>query len=171
MEIKILLEDKELQAALGGLVAAGQDFSPATRAIAEHLKRVTEDAFANERDPATGEAWTPLSDVTRRRREKSGHVGASGAKKLQVTRSLLDSITADHDESAAVVGTNLVYAATQHFGARRGEFGRGGFKTRKGSFPIPWGDIPPRPFFGLGATDEQAVSDILQDHIERAFRA
>ncbi len=171
MEIRIELEDKELRAALGRLVTAGQDFSPATKVIAAHLLRITEDAFERQRDPGTGQAWAPLSDVTRRRREKSGHVGVGGAKKLQVTGSLLDSIGADYDDSAAVVGTNLIYATTQHFGAKQGEFGRGGFKTRKGSVPIPWGDIPPRPFFGLSAADEQAVSDILRDHIDRAFRA
>lgn len=171
MEIRVELKDAELRAALGRLVTAGQDFSPATKKIAAHLLQITNDAFERERDPETGQAWAPLSDVTRRRRERSGHVGVGGAKKLQVTRNLLDSIIADYDESTAVVGTNLKYATTQHFGAKRGEFGRGGFKTRKGGFPIPWGDIPPRPFFGLNATDEQAVSDILRDHIERAFRA
>ena len=164
MEIRVEFKAKELRAALGRLVTAAHDFSPATKEIAAFLLRTTEDAFERERDPATGQAWAPLSDVTRRRREKSGHVGSGGAKKLQVTRSLLDSIIADYDDSAAVVGTNLKYATTQHFGAKRGEF-------RSGRRTIPWGDIPPRPFFGLSENDEQAVSDILRDHIERAIRA
>lgn len=168
MEIRVEFKAKELRAALGRLVTAAHDFSPATKEIAAFLLRTTEDAFERERDPADGQAWAPLSDVTRRRREKSGHVGVGGAKKLQVTRNLLDSIIADYDDSTAVVGTNLKYATTQHFGAKRGEFGRA---QRKGSFPIPWGDIPPRPFFGLSATGEKAVSDILRDHIERAIRA
>lgn len=171
MEIRIELRDRDLRRALAHLVVAGEDLSPATREIAGFLMSITEDAFERERDPATGEAWAPLSEVTLRRREKSRHVGAGGARKLQVSGSLLDSIIADYDDSTAVVGTNLRYATTQHFGPRRGEFGRGAFAAGKGSFPIPWGDIPPRPFFGLNATDEQAVIDILQDHLERAFRA
>ena len=169
MNIRIELRDKELRAALGRLVAAGEDLSPATRAVASHLERVTRDAFSSEQDPATGEAWAPLSEVTQRQREKSGHVGGGGAKKLQRSRNLLNSILADYDAKTAVVGTNLDYATTQHFGASKGEFGRGNFKTKSGSFPIPWGDIPARPFFGVSPGDERAITDIIADHIASAW--
>lgn len=165
MNIRVEIQDQELRYALRRLVAFGEDLSPATGAVAAYLLRVTEDAFEQERDPATGEAWAPLSEVTLRQREKSGHVGSGGAKKLQVSRNLLDSIVADFDASTAVVGTNLKYATTQQFGAERGKFGRGEFKTKKGSFPIPWGDIPPRPFLGVSPDDERAITDIISDHV------
>lgn len=137
--------------------------------ISAFLLSVTEDAFESERDPATGEAWAPLSEVTLKQRERSGHVGAGGARKLQRSRNLLGSILADVDESTAVVGTNLIYATTQHFGAKRGEFGRGNFKTKAGSFPIPWGDIPARPFFGVAPAHEQHIVDLISDHIASSW--
>ena len=165
MDIRIEFRDRELRAALSRLVAAGDDLSPATRAVADHLKKVTERAFDSESDPATGEPWADLSDVTKQRRGQSGRVGAKGAKKLSADGDLIRSITADYDATSAVVGTNLAYATTQHFGAKKGEFGAGSFKTRSGSFPIPWGDIPARPFFGLSPADENAILDIIARHI------
>ena len=165
VNIRIDLDDKELRATLSRLVAFGHDLSPVTAEIAAHILRVTGDAFEQERDPATGSAWAPLSEVTLRQREKSGHVGSDGAKKLQASRNLLKSIVADFDAESAVVGTNLVYATTQQFGAERGEFGHGQFKTKKGSFPIPWGNIPARPFLGVSPEDERAITDIISDHV------
>ena len=174
MSIRIELRDKELRAALSRLVTAGEDLSPATAAVAAHLLRVTEDAFEQERDPATGEAWAPLSEVTvnlppsdRRGRKNAAPRGPGHP--LQVSRNLLNSILADYDATTAVVGTNLKYATTQHYGAERGKFGRGNFKTKKGSFPIPWGDIPARPFFGVSPDDERAITDIIADHIASAW--
>jgi phage gpG-like protein len=58
------------------------------------------------------------------------------------------------------VGSSLEYAAVQQFGARQGQLGR----TRRGA-PIPWGDIPPRPFLGLSAADRQEILGILAEHL------
>ena len=170
MNIRIELRDRELRRALSDLVTAGTNLSPATREIAALLKRITEDAFEHEADPATGEAWKPLSDVAASRPPDGNRKGRRGrANKLQVSRGLLDSIVADYDQMTAVVGTNLAYATTQYFGAKKGEFGRGSFKTRKGSFPIPSGDIPARPFLGVSPVDETAITDIIANHLKRSF--
>ena len=58
------------------------------------------------------------------------------------------------------VGSSLEYAAVQQFGARRGEFGR----TRRGA-PIPWGDIPARPFLGVSRVDRVEILDILAGYL------
>ena len=164
MDFRIRLDDRALRATMSNMIAAGEDFSAATIEIAELLQRIVEDAFAHEADPATGSPWPALSETTEARRRKSGHVGIGGAKKLQVRRNLLKSILPDHDRSTAVVGTNVKYAATQHFGAAKGEFGR----TKRGA-PIPWGDIPPRPFFGISPTHERAIADIVANHVTASW--
>ncbi len=169
MDIRIELRDEELRRKLSDLVAAGSDLSTATRAIADHLKKITERAFETESDPSTGAAWADLSDVTVARREKSGRVRAKGAKKLDADGDLKRSITVDHDATTAAVGTNLAYATTQHFGASKGQFGIGSFNTKEGSFQIPWGDIPARPFFGLSPADEDAILGIIERHIASAI--
>ena len=166
MNIKIELRDRELRAALSRLVVAGEDFSPAMTAIEGHLRRISENAFEQEADPSTNEAWAPLSDVTKRLRRKAGK---NDTRKLRVDGHLLDSIVADHDRTSAVVGTNLVYATTQHFGARKGEFGSYTNPITGQPHPIPWGDIPARPFFGFTAGDKLAISRMLQAHIEGAL--
>ncbi len=168
-DFRIQVEDQQVRNALQRLITAGTDLSPVTRVIATHLKSITEEAFAKEQDPATGKPWAPLSAVTLRRRAKSGNISAGGAQKLQVSRNLLGSILADYDATTASVGTNLVYATTQHYGAKQGQFGRGNYRTRQGSFPIPWGDIPPRPFFGLNSQHQDEITDTIADHIRQLW--
>ncbi len=90
---------------------------------------------------------------------------------LRDTGRLMNSITRKATGSEVRVGTNVVYAAVHHFGAKRGSFGtkevtvkphtrlinqvfgRPLTKARKvnvrahqRSMPMPWGDIPARPF-------------------------
>lgn len=36
--------------------------------------------------------------------------------------------------------------------------------------PIPWGDIPARPFLGFDDKDSANVLDVITDHLERSFR-
>ena len=168
-QIRIDIHDRPVRNALQRLITAGTDLSPATSEIATYLMSITEQAFDKETDPATGKPWAPLSKVTLRRRSMSGHVSASGARKLQVSRNLLQSILADYDQTSAVVSTDLDYATTQHDGARQGQFGRGNYQTKRGSFPIPWGDIPARPFFGLSNRHQDEVRDIITDHIRRLW--
>ena len=40
-------------------------------------------------------------------------------------------------------------------------------KTRRGA-PIPWGDIPARPFVGLSSEDKEAVLETIAEALERA---
>ena len=139
MKIKIELDDEQLRAKLRELIRLGNDLSPITVAISEELKAITESAFQKEQDPTTGKAWTKLSDVTLARRKKSGHTGSNSTKKLQVGRDLLNSIIADHDKHSAIVGTNLAYATTQQFGAKKGEFGSFSIIKTRQVVQVPWG--------------------------------
>lgn len=54
---------------------------------------------------------------------------------------LKNSIYSRYDSDAAYVYTAVKYAPTHQFGARQGQYGR---SRRNG--PIPWGDVPARPF-------------------------
>lgn len=92
---------------------------------------------------------------------------------------LRDSIRYQVVSDGVVVGTNREYAAVQQFGARMGEFGRyyqlfrqqygeKDFRRyagmRKGH-PIPWGNIPARPFLGVSTQDKVMILDILRDYL------
>lgn len=56
--------------------------------------------------------------------------------------------------------SNLVCAAAHQFGMSQGYAG----KTKRGA-PIPWGDIPPRPFLGVSEEDGDRILDILRDYL------
>jgi phage gpG-like protein len=78
----------------------------------------------------------------------------------------MNSLTYRADADSVEVGTNVIYAGTHQFGARQGAFGR----TRRGG-PIPWGDIPARPFLptdGLPEEQRREVLDLIREHFARA---
>lgn len=109
-------------------------------------------------------AWAGLSPLTIARRR-----GGAGAI-LQDTGELKRSITATHTEDTASVGTNLKYAPTHQFGARQGEFGRSDRNT-----PLPWGDIPARPFIPMDKNGDisydgfLAVREVVNGYLASAF--
>ena len=174
---------------LGGL---GQNMTPLTRDLAEIMKGGVDRAFADEEDPATGEKWHPLSPATLARRAKAGHTG----KILQVLGELAASIQTEYGPHHAAVGTNKVYAGTHQRGAKMGSFGtakrgtrgtgrrnarnytaRGGAtvggwlsgRAQGGSMPLPWGDIPARPFLGIGKPEEAEIEESVKNAVRRAL--
>ena len=94
-------------------------------------------------------AWAGLSPLTIARRR-----GGAGAI-LQDTGELKRSIKATHTEDTASVGTNLKYAPTHQFGAKMGQYGH----TAKS--PIPWGDIPARPFIPIDKNGDISYDGFL----------
>lgn len=189
-EIEVNIQS--LEKGLGRLAALGQNMTPLTRDLAEVLKGGVDRAFADEEDPNTGEKWRPLSPATLKRRAKAGHTG----KILQILGELASSIQTEYGPHHAAVGTNKVYAPTHQFGAKKGSFGtakrgartgrrsnarnytaRGGAtvggwlsgRARGGSMPLPWGDIPARPFLGIGAPERAEMAESLSRAVRRAL--
>ena len=109
-------------------------------------------------------AWAGLSPLTIARRR-----GGAGAI-LQDTGELKRSIKATHTNDTATIGTNLVYAPTHQFGAKQGEFGRSDRNT-----PLPWGDIPARPFIPIDKNGDirhdgfLAVREVVNGYLASAF--
>lgn len=155
-EIRVTIDDAEVRQALNDAIAAGRDLSPAMRGVAEALRGGVQQAFIDQQAP-DGAAWAGLSEVTqearRKRRTWPGDI-------LRVTGRLSDSVTVDSGPDFAAAGTNLVYAGTHQFGAAKGQFGA----TARG-VPIPWGDIPARPFLGVSADTEVEIADVLRAHL------
>lgn len=157
-EIKLTFNDEKVLAALNELALRVDDLTPAMHEIADVLADATDRAFMTESDPA-GEKWDPLSAVTLALRPER-----EGGQILSDSGLLAASIVTDAGRNHAEIGTNRVYAPTHQFGARQGEYGR----TRRG-VPIPWGDIPARPFLGIGPDDEADILDIATRHLAAAF--
>ena len=164
MEIKAEFDDARILRALNNLVRAGEDLSPVMVAIAEHLKDSALDSFEKETSP-DGAQWPDLSPVTQFLRKKGGY-GSTGPK-LQRSGALLRRLVTDYGPDFALVGTNLVYAATQQDGAKKGAFGgvRTSLPGRSFFQPTPCGDIPARPFLGVSSEAERNIESAVLEFL------
>jgi phage virion morphogenesis protein len=144
--------------------------------IGQYVVSETAHRFRTSTAP-DGAAWAPISALTLSRRT---HPGKN--KPLDDFGNLRNSITYRVNSDDVSVGTNMVYAAVQQFGAKKGAFGRYSQVSRyrnygekdfrryagtKKGFPIPWNDIPARPFLGLSKDDKDEVLNITRQHIEQ----
>lgn len=160
MEVTIQYDDRQVVDALNRMLRAGADMTPAMRDIAAIIEEAAEEAFQSQQAP-DGTPWAPLSEHTTRRRTRQGKWPG---QILQVTGDLAGSITSASDESSAVAGSNLVYAPTHQFGAEEGAFGA----TPSGR-PIPFGDIPARPFLGVSDEARDDILDAVNRHLAAAL--
>ncbi|MGQ0621349.1 MAG: phage virion morphogenesis protein [Panacagrimonas sp.] len=157
---QIVVNDVQVLAALRKLRERGADPKPVLRSIREYLLRAHEQRFIGQTDP-DGNPWAPLSEAYKRTKRKN-------ADKVLSLDGFLRKLTHQVDDSGLVLGTNRVYGAIHQFGASKGQFGTGKYKSRKGGFPIPWGNIPARPFLGLGRQDVSYIAQELSDYLAAA---
>ena len=185
----LTLRDEDLGRTLEALARRLGDLRPVLQEIGETLVASAMLTFTEQRDP-WGQAWDRLSGVTLARR-RQGPRPTSSTSILRDTGLLANSFSAQATADSVEVGTSLVYAATHQFGARMGQYGRysqvsrwrqfaeGDFRkyagTKKG-FPIPWGDIPARPFLpikpggvDLPARDEGEILALLTRNLTAAL--
>lgn len=73
------------------------------------------------------------------------------------------SYHADPDE--LLFGTVKEYGAVHQFGEKKWATG----KTTSRGVPIPWGDIPARPFIGLSDDDKDYIVETIEEHIKAAW--
>lgn len=111
--------------------------------IGMELVNIAQEAFQNEANPATGAGWAPWSPDYA---AKDKNQGGPGSKKLDRQGDLFRSLAYEVRPASVVVGSSMIYAAVHQTGAKKGAFGQ----TRRGQ-PIPFGDIPARPFLGVPA--------------------
>lgn len=141
--IRIDLNTRPVLDALQSLRGAAGDLQPAFRDIGEYWLISTRARFDAEQAP-DGTPWQPLNAGYQARKKKN-------ADKILVLEGYLrDTLRYHVSPDELALGSDRVYAATQHFGA-------------------PERGILARPWLGLSAADEREVLTIIQDHLARAF--
>lgn len=156
--------------ALDALERSLNDMTPVHKEMGEHLVSTTQSRFDTGTAP-DGSKWAPNTPLTLSR--KKGNKPGIGE-----TRALSTLIHYEPTADGVTVGSPMEYAATFHFGALMGAFGRysqlkrrtqfseGDFRreagTKKG-FPIPWANIPSRQFLGVSDADRTELLAILAD--------
>lgn len=173
--ITIAFDDRAVLAALGGLAQRAGNLSPVLKAIGEDMTASTKARFNTSTAP-DGSRWAPNSQTTILAYlagksgtfgKKTGKLTQKGAgyamsKKPLVRDGFLQD-TIDYqvvDGNTLLVGSPQKYAAVQQFGAKQGEFGR-----NRRNHPIPFGDIPARPFLGVSDEDERSILETLGHYL------
>lgn len=169
MAINVSVYDAEVRPALEALQEAIGNVDPVLAQIGEYLIDSTKDRFKTATDP-DGNAWAENKDSTldnytnvfktsftkKGNRSKKGRERHSNKKPLTgETKQLQRQIFYYVSNGELQVGSPLIYAATQQFGAKAKSYGP---KT-------PWGDIEARRFLGISDEDEEVLLDIIQQHL------
>lgn len=153
--ITVQLDSAPVNQLLGQIEQAGLDLTPVFKNIGEILLNSTRRRFEVGMGPL-GEQWAVNSDVTlANKRDTRPLIGD--------TRSLSTQINYQSDANHVLLGSLMEYGGTQHFGAKKGQYGQ----TRYG-VPLPWGDIEARPYIGLSSEDEEDIIDMLSNHLAKA---
>lgn len=163
---------------LDSLLERAKNMRPVLKEIGEDMAESTKQRFVTATAP-DGTAWAPNSVATllnysqRFARNKNGTLKPSGVRALGAKKPGTDhgdlangSINFQPPSDTEVsIGSTRIYAGTFHYGAQSGEFGMAGYKTRNGVFPIPWGDIPARPFLGASEDDKANIVRLVQSYL------
>lgn len=185
--IKIEIADQRVQKALEALARAGNNLRPALQEIGDYLVSATKRRFSTSTAP-DGSRWAQNSEVTilryldsyrrkdgsstsfrkKAKGEKGRGLTALGAKRLGrkepligQTGSLSSQIFPQlQGNDTLLVGSSMRYAAAQQFGMDRGYAG-----TDKRGRPLPWGDIPARPYLGVSDQDSAMMLDIVEEYL------
>lgn len=153
--LQIELESRQVLDALGEMLRRIDNPQGAFEQIGDYLDVAHRDRFDAQRAP-DGSPWAPLSDVTLARKKRNRD------KVLVLDGYLRDTLRTQASDTELLFGTDRVYGAVHQFGAKQGAFGT----TRRGG-PIPWGDIPARPWLGIADEDETPILEILERHVLR----
>ncbi|MEM6381652.1 MAG: phage virion morphogenesis protein [Pseudomonadota bacterium] len=183
----IIIEDEELNAALGRVERAGGNTEPLMREITAAMLFSTQRRFERETGP-DGRPWQPLSPRTARQR--IGRNRRRGTENmLRVSGRLYSSIVGEASSREAVIGTNVTYASVHQEGATinmparsrtvrlRRSNGRTVFartshrRVREVEVSVDayTVTIPARPFLGFSDEDRATILQIAEGYYQRAI--
>ena len=156
------IKEDEITGALTRLSAALSDMTPVMQEIGEIMVDSTKQRFAQGIAP-DGSRWAPKSQTTLNR------YGARTSNRIDIrplfgpSGALSSQIFYEVTPDSVSWGSPMIYAGTQQFGAAQGAFGR---TSRNG--PIPWGNIPARPFLGVSAEDQTNILETIAEALTRS---
>ena len=151
----------DIQREIDATFKRADNLRPVMRKIAGDMLNSIDEAFNEQRDPVTNESWDDLQDSTKANRRQGPNRTFNGVFQiLRDTGRLANSMSSDYGNDYAQAGTNVVYAPTHQFGARKGAYG-----TNSRGGPIPWGDVPARPFLGFSDELVDSIEDDLFNYL------
>ncbi len=172
LEIKI--DDSQVIAKLRQLQTKLVNLKNPMADIGEKLVETTKRRFAEGHGP-NGEAWAANKESTIMKMlgrtkgnfKKDGSRSAKGSRRVGGKKPLVGSGTLSGSihykahSNELEIGSGIIYARVQHYGAGKGAFGN----MRNGS-PIPWGDIPARPYLGFSDEDRSIILETIDSYLK-----
>lgn len=155
-EFKVTRATEALRAATAQL----RDMTPIYQDVVEYMIQATRQRFATGTEP-DGSQWAAKSQATLDRYKRLGY-GNLNRVLIGPGKRLSREIVGQASPAGAVIGSALIYSGVMQDGAAKGAFGA----DRRGR-PIPWGRIPARVWLGVSTADEDAIVDIVEEHLER----
>lgn len=147
--LDVAVDSSQLDELLAKLAERLGDLRTPLEDIREYLHQSTDERFRQQVGP-DGSPWAPLAPSTLARKK--------GPRTLRESGDLQDTLRGQVQGDELLFGTDRPYGAVHQFGQKAGASGH----NRRGS-PIPWGDIPARPYLGLSAEDETEVLAIVEE--------
>src|SRR3569832_1335763 len=150
-------------------------------AIGETLVASTKRRFATSTDPE-GKPWAPNSPVTISRYlngtkgnfKKDGSLSKKGEARVAAKKPLigetrrLSSNIAWQLDGVQQCGAQMGECGRYSQVARWRKYGNNDFRRHAGTkagFPIPWGNIPARPFLGVSQSDREAILELAAEYV------
>jgi phage gpG-like protein len=175
----IKIDDSELQKVCAKIIQRGTNKKNGLRTIGAIAR---ESIRYNFRAGGRPNKWAESKGAAKRR-----------GQTLRRSGRLMNSITSTISGESVIVGTNVIYAAVQNYGAKKFSFGtvvakvkahsrknpagdiKSGRKKLAGGvsfvrahtrkMQLPWGDIPARPFMVLQQEDILSIEAAMAQHI------
>ena len=161
MEIKMTIDDREINRLLRRLRRKMGDLTPVMEEIGELIVSSVQENFnrgGRYSKPGSwrggNKKWKELAPSTIKERKRLGYYDkdTDSCEILVRTGELKDSITYDAGKDYVTVGTDKVYAAIHQFGGKAG---------RKHA-----AKIPARPFLVVQDDDLEEIKEIILDYIK-----
>lgn len=149
---------KAIREAIGVL----DDMTPVFEDIGEYLLEQRRKRFQEGRGP-DGTPWAPKSEATLERYRRLGY-GSLNRPLIGPSKALSRQIQRLVSRSGVVIGSSLAYSRTMQEGAAKGAFG-----TDSRGNPLPWGNIPARPWIDLSEDEELVIVEIVDEHLEQSL--
>lgn len=167
--MRIDLKTAEAEAVFAELMRRTTDLTQPMQDIGELMVESTRQNFIEGSSP-DGVPWAPKAQAT---------LDAYAARKETVStkpligpsRTLSTTIFSQPNATSVAWGSAMIQAAVMQFGAEAGEFGATIGRDKNGReymVSTPWGNIPARPFIGVGEEDETAIVATLEEWLEGA---
>lgn len=163
VKLKVSIDDRGARRYRGALREArkrGDALTPLMDSIGTGLVNSTIERFNETSKTPDGTPWPP-----------SIAAGLEGRRTLIKSGNLRDSVTHEPSTNAVEIGSNVLYAAVHQFGKTiRAKTARG-LRFRVGDRFVTKQQvtIPPRPFLGISAEDEEMILAEATDWLAGAF--